>query len=98
MAHCALAKVSLHTVCILQRRSTAHSLERVLFYMEYTLNLGYKYKLWITDCCHCNAAALLAEKAIIKQEALVNSVPLRDLKNMAEALEGLTTQPTGSNT
>ena len=40
------------------------------------------------------AAALLAEKAIIKQEALVHSVPMRDLKNLSEALQGLKTQQT----
>lgn len=60
-----------------------------------------------TSCCSitshdiygcCLAAALLAEKAIIKQEALVNSVPLKDLQNLSEALEGLNTQQEHSNT
>ena len=36
----------------------------------------------------CDAGAMLAEKAIIKQEALFNSVPMRDLKKLSEMLQG----------
>ena len=38
---------------------------------------------------------MMAEKAVIKQKALVNSVPMRDLKNLSEALQGLNTEQTG---